>query len=599
MTEIHSKHAVVSKAPEELYMAFTDMRNIVQFLPEDKMAQLASRFDVDKFIRKLTGSTMPKVKIKTEATAAVEPAEQPVATATDTVTVSPGEAGLSSAADSVSTEQPPVVTEPEKPVKLPYYNYKSITQQRTSAEMADFLGFDKGNASLVYTIAKVKKGTLSADEFVNVLMNKILGSRMYAAMISKDQKNAIRTLRRDFDAILAEGPPVEQPAPVTVPGPDQTGLIAKADSLASLPQQPVATDSVVTTAPAPSETPASSQPAKKKHVHVHKSAVEKLAEMAFSGKRYSSAEICKALNKAGIPITQDEADMLCLYHGYKTSNDTTSRVSLLQMKDYLVSAIGNPLLDQYFDESTHARLDSLQTVFADELGSLQGDEWSAAAIVFDLPMENDETFALLDDIDQQCSEKLSGETYFVGYSEMYKEMKEGFPKELLLLTLLTVLVIYVIVAFTFHSQLVPLLLIPTVMSAVWLNAFASGIGGGTMLYISYLIVQGILMGATIDYSILFAQYYRDARSRHGKAESLTEAYQKSFHVILTSGLIIVLTPMILTFTITDPMVISILRCISFGALVAILIILFIFPGSLTILDRWVIHQRKRRKDRVK
>lgn len=45
MTEIHSKHAVVSKAPEELYMAFTDMRNIVQFLPEDKKEDVTADFD--------------------------------------------------------------------------------------------------------------------------------------------------------------------------------------------------------------------------------------------------------------------------------------------------------------------------------------------------------------------------------------------------------------------------------------------------------------------------------------------------------------------------------------------------------------------------
>ena len=34
--DIKSKHAVVSKPPFELYMAFVDMRNFVQFLPEDK-----------------------------------------------------------------------------------------------------------------------------------------------------------------------------------------------------------------------------------------------------------------------------------------------------------------------------------------------------------------------------------------------------------------------------------------------------------------------------------------------------------------------------------------------------------------------------------
>ena len=43
--EIKSKRAVVSKAPYELYMAFTDMRNLVQFLPEDKKEGVTADFD--------------------------------------------------------------------------------------------------------------------------------------------------------------------------------------------------------------------------------------------------------------------------------------------------------------------------------------------------------------------------------------------------------------------------------------------------------------------------------------------------------------------------------------------------------------------------
>ena len=43
--EIKSKRATVSKAPYELYMAFVDMRNFVQFLPEDKRADVTADFD--------------------------------------------------------------------------------------------------------------------------------------------------------------------------------------------------------------------------------------------------------------------------------------------------------------------------------------------------------------------------------------------------------------------------------------------------------------------------------------------------------------------------------------------------------------------------
>lgn len=43
--EINSKHGVVSKAPYELYMVFADMRNFVQFLPEDKKEGVTAEYD--------------------------------------------------------------------------------------------------------------------------------------------------------------------------------------------------------------------------------------------------------------------------------------------------------------------------------------------------------------------------------------------------------------------------------------------------------------------------------------------------------------------------------------------------------------------------
>ena len=43
--EIKSKRAVVSKAPYELYMAFADMRNFIQFVPDDKREGVTADYD--------------------------------------------------------------------------------------------------------------------------------------------------------------------------------------------------------------------------------------------------------------------------------------------------------------------------------------------------------------------------------------------------------------------------------------------------------------------------------------------------------------------------------------------------------------------------
>ena len=45
MVSYSSKRAVVSKAPYELYMAFVDMRNFMQLLPEDKKEGVTADYD--------------------------------------------------------------------------------------------------------------------------------------------------------------------------------------------------------------------------------------------------------------------------------------------------------------------------------------------------------------------------------------------------------------------------------------------------------------------------------------------------------------------------------------------------------------------------
>lgn len=44
-TEFKSKHGIVSRQPFELYMAFTDMRSFIQFLPEDKRDSVQADYD--------------------------------------------------------------------------------------------------------------------------------------------------------------------------------------------------------------------------------------------------------------------------------------------------------------------------------------------------------------------------------------------------------------------------------------------------------------------------------------------------------------------------------------------------------------------------
>ena len=563
----------------------------MMFLPDSLQTGLSSRFDMESLTRKLTTRMLSdKVQPEPESTSEPEPNiepdpetdSEPVFESAETDTL----ALALPAQDTMIQQSAPEAAARQEEAAV---SYESITQQRTAEEMAAFLNQDIKYVSMVYRMAKTGKkdrpAMMSAFEFMQVLTDKVLKNRLYASMLSKEQKEGIRTVRQEYDAIVAAGP--VQKISVPDDGVDSLQMALPADTLMlaaildTLPVIQAVEDPVLADVSTPAEI------AKEPEIELI-SPLDQLIEMAFSGKRYSASQLYRALYNAGIDVRREEIDLLYLYYGFVTQPDTSARLSLLELADWASSLAQNPLVEEYLDAGTRSQVAGLRGRLDTELGMLRGEDWSVSVIVSDLPVEGEQTFAFLDTLETQCRTRLSGDTYSVGFSAMYKEMKEGFPRELLILTLLTVGAIFLIVALTFRSLVIPFLLIPTVLSAVWLNVYASGLGGQTMVYMAYLIVQSILMGATIDYSILFTQYYRDARISLDKGEALETAYKRSTHAILTSGLILFLTPLVLTYIIHDPVTVSILRCISVGALAAILLIFLVLPATLVIMDRWVV-----------
>ena len=101
------------------------------------------------------------------------------------------------------------------------------------------------------------------------------------------------------------------------------------------------------------------------------------------------------------------------------------------------------------------------------------------------------------------------------------------------------------------------------------------------------MVQSILMGATIDYAIVLTNYYREGRRSMPIEDSMKSAYRNSIRTILTSGLIIVFATIILGYAFEDPSIGQICHTIAKGTAAALILIIFILPGMLCALDRFV------------
>ena len=524
-----------------------------QILPAEKVDSMASRFDMKALMRQFSAPQpatvqktpipvrrTPETDLRTPEPAREAPTEAPAPEPTP-------ETAQEAPQDTLSTVQPP---------QEAFFSYEEILRQRSADDMAALLQFDQPRQiSLVYRLSG-RRSTMNLHEFLTAVHEKVLSSRVYASMIPTSQSTRLKETLRKVEAVLQEGPPKTETPIEALQDTLLLEIPAQADT-SSIPVDAVPAEVVpaVEEAQLPPPTP-----------------LEALAELALSGRRLTAGQCFKALSRAGIPVRREEIDLLYLYQGYRTGRDSTSRVSLMELAASLERLAP--------EAGIRERLEA-------ELGTLRGNDWSLAVLQSDLPLESAETFAFIDQLHTQ----MPGGSYLIGYSQMYKEIKDGFPRDYLFLTLLTILAIFLIVAWTFRSLAVPFLLIPSVLTGVWLNVYASGLGGGTMLFLAYLIVQGILMGAAIDYSILFTHYYRSARATQERPQALESAYRGSIHTILTSGLILVLAPWVMALVVEDPMILSILRSIAIGATATILVILFVLPGVLALMDRWIVKRK--------
>ena len=557
-------------------MSFPDIEKFVSELP----SEYAEGFDIDKMMQDIMNGLMEE-KEHIEETAPVI-AEIPVEITPPAEPEAPS-SPEPSPRDTVATP----ISEPDTTIQntpVSRFTFENSTQRMTSREIAEFLGFDHTQASIIYRLAGGSKSGMTAQEFIHYVNENILTRKAYARMISDKQQSELAEVRHQIDSAVAAGADLSAAAPIQkVPVAE---IVIQTDSTAKTETPVLAVSEVGNEIKSPALT-ATEIPKTEKLEAI--TPVEVLIEMAGSDRKYSAGKIGSTLRNAGIDISQSDIDLLFLFYGSRNNDTDTLKMSITDIMDFMTGTLlCDPMYERFIDESVKESIIAMKQSMTEGLGNLRGDKYSIATIISDYETESQETFDFIGRLNEKCNETFDGECYLIGESVMYKEMKDGFSHEMMVVTLLTIIVIFITVALTFRSMIVPVFLLLIVMSAVYMCVFVGGLGGKPMNYLAYLVTQSILMGAAIDYAILFTDYYREKRMKLPIWQALRKSYKNTIHSIMTSGLILILCPYIMSILLTDPTISLILHSISVGALTAILLIIFILPGLLAAFDKIVV-----------
>lgn len=321
--------------------------------------------------------------------------------------------------------------------------------------------------------------------------------------------------------------------------------------------------------------------------------VQTLVHAVIDGKEFTPSELYEVVSGFTEEMEESTLELVYLYHGSKTSYNTGWKINLLDMVDYITGDVFNdPKFADFLDnEKKSSIMDTKETLY-DAIDSLQGDQYSRVLLRVKDLTEMDGINAFYDEVNEMLDGNVKGDYYFVSDSAMSYEMSKTFGTELMLITLLTALAIFIVVALTFKNLALPAILVLIVQCGIYIAISIVGLQGMSMYYLTLLMVECILMGSTIDYGILFSTYYRDSRETMSVLDSLIAAYRGSIETIMTSGSILVIVTGVLSEYFPDPSTAQICRNISIGALSAVILILFILPGVLAALDKFVKKKTK-------
>ena len=298
-------------------------------------------------------------------------------------------------------------------------------------------------------------------------------------------------------------------------------------------------------------------------------------------------EMASLLGSLTEGVAREQIELLYLYYGALYLSDGGQVMSIPELFDFLCDSVPEDgRFAALIDGETARTLADARDELREAAAQLRGQEYSRLIFTTDYPEESEQTAAFMEKLDGLRREYLAEPSYLVGTPAMVYEMDAGFAGEYRTISLVTAAAIFLVVLLTFRSLAVPALLTLLVQCGVYITVTVIGLFGGSMYYLALLIVQSILMGATIDYGIVFSAYYREKRRTLERPDALQAAYDGSIHTIMTSGSILVLVLAVLGLF-ASSFVAQVCQTLSIGSLVAMVLILFMLPPMLACFDRFL------------
>ncbi|MBU5486811.1 MMPL family transporter [Clostridium sp. MSJ-8] len=172
-----------------------------------------------------------------------------------------------------------------------------------------------------------------------------------------------------------------------------------------------------------------------------------------------------------------------------------------------------------------------------------------------------------------------------GEGALTKDLVEIADVDFKNVSIVSILAIFIIILLIFKSITIPIILVSVIELAIFINMGIPYYTGTVIPFIASIVIGTIQLGATVDYAILMTSRFKEElENGHDKKEAVKIAVLTSTKSIVTSGLTFFGATAAVALVSDMELISSLCVLISRGAIISMLVIIFILPSFLLVFE---------------
>ena len=286
-----------------------------------------------------------------------------------------------------------------------------------------------------------------------------------------------------------------------------------------------------------------------------------------------------------------------IYVKYAIANELnlTDAIVGKDLLDFVESNMNdNVLLKGRMTDDIRAKIASAKADIASATDLFLGEKHSRLLLSIDLPSESEESSKFVEYLTATLRETLGSDAHVAGEIVSTHDLQESFSKDNTLISIFTIVSIFVIIMLVFRSLSLPVVLVTVIQGAIWISMSTSLITG-PMFFMSYIVTTCILMGATIDYGILMSTNYVGLRQTFDKKQALYKSVEAAMPTVFTSGTILTVCGFIVGIIASQNSISQVGFLLGKGTLVSVIMITLVLPSVLYLLDGFILKLSMKKK----